>query len=136
MIGRLGCTGVAVTRQGVFLIRRCYRHRFRVPRSVALTPALSTNRFCFAYRDPVTVTPIPFPHSVTCINSQHVPITLAIDCPTVAAQAWNNAVAQAWKRIQSDDPVHALARAMREGRGDTVMVKPQWNMPIPGEKRR
>lgn len=52
---------------------------------------------------------------------------------TVAVQAWNNAVAQSWKRIQSDDPVHALARAMREGRGDTVMVKPQWNMPIPGE---
>lgn len=48
-------------------------------------------------------------------------------------QAWNNAVRQAWRRIQSDDPVHALARAMREGRGDAVMVKPQWNMPVPGE---
>ncbi len=50
-------------------------------------------------------------------------------------QAWNNAVAQAWKRIQSDDPVHALARAMREGRGDAVMVKPQWNVPVLGEMR-
>ena len=49
------------------------------------------------------------------------------------SKAWNNAVVQAWKRIQSDDPVHALARAMREGRGDAVMVKPQWNMPLPGE---
>lgn len=48
-------------------------------------------------------------------------------------QAWNSAVRQAWRRIQTDDPVHALARAMREGRGDAVMVKPQWNMPVPGE---
>lgn len=56
--------------------------------------------------------------------------------PAAPAQAWNNAVTQAWKRIQSDDPVHALARAMREGRGDAVMVKPQWNMPVPGEAYR
>lgn len=52
---------------------------------------------------------------------------------TYYCQAWNNAVTQAWKRTQADDPVHALARAMREGRGDAVMVKPQWNMPVPGE---
>ena len=41
-------------------------------------------------------------------------------------------MAQAWRRSQADDPVHALARAMREGRGDAVMVKLQWNVPVPG----
>lgn len=63
-------------------------------------------------------------------------IQLSSRSPPPPPQAWNNAVTQAWKRIQSDDPVHALARAMREGRGDAVMVKPQWNMPVPGEVHR
>ncbi|CAM9717363.1 unnamed protein product, partial [Ectocarpus sp. 8 AP-2014] len=75
----------------------------------------------------------PRPISGNPCHSHELAVCLLARNPSFA-KAWNNAVAQAWKRIQSDDPVHALARAMREGRGDTVMVKPQWNMPIPDPK--
>eukprot|EP00904_Undaria_pinnatifida_P008674 jgi/Undpi1/4937/HiC_scaffold_19.g08289.m1 len=75
----------------------------------------------------------PSPAPSNACHSHELAVTLLASSPSFA-KAWNNAVVQAWKRIQSDDPVHALARAMREGRGDAVMVKPQWNMPLPDPK--
>lgn len=74
------------------------------------------------------------------VSASHcfIVLTLILVPPSRAAprtKAWNNAVIQAWKRSQADDPVHALARAMREGRGDAVMVKPQWNCPVLGKSQ-